>query len=51
MHSRNMAFPRRAAIRRLARPEGILLDPVYKGKAFAGLLDLAENRRLGCNAP
>lgn len=30
------------AIRRLARAEGILLDPVYTGKAFAGLLDLVE---------
>ncbi len=31
-----------AAVRRLAQTEGILLDPVYTGKAFAGLLDLAE---------
>ena len=31
-----------AAIRRLARAEGILLDPIYSGKAFAGLLALAE---------
>lgn len=29
------------AIEKLARSEGILLDPVYSGKAFAGLLDLA----------
>lgn len=28
------------AIRLLARHEGILLDPVYSGKAFAGLIDL-----------
>ncbi|SMF53912.1 D-cysteate sulfo-lyase [Pseudogulbenkiania subflava] len=28
------------AIRLLARHEGILLDPVYSGKAFAGLVDL-----------
>ncbi len=27
------------AIRRLARTEGLLLDPVYTGKAFAGMLD------------
>ncbi len=27
-----------AAVRRVARTEGILLDPVYSGKAFAGLL-------------
>jgi D-cysteine desulfhydrase family pyridoxal phosphate-dependent enzyme len=29
-----------AAIARVAQAEGILLDPVYSGKAFAGLLDL-----------
>ena len=29
-----------AAIKLLARTEGILLDPVYTGKAMAGLLDL-----------
>jgi L-cysteate sulfo-lyase len=28
------------AVRLLARHEGILLDPVYTGKAFAGLIDL-----------
>ena len=39
------------AILRLARTEGILLDPVYTGKAFAGLLDLVENGRLGTNEP
>ena len=39
------------AIQRLARTEGILLDPVYTGKAFAGLLDLAEKGRLGSNEP
>lgn len=41
----------RDAIRRLARTEGILLDPVYTGKAFAGLLDLAEKGQLGSNEP
>lgn len=30
-----------AAIRRLAKTEGLLLDPVYTGKAMAGLIDLA----------
>jgi len=31
------------AVRRMARTEGLLLDPVYSGKAFAGLLhDIAE---------
>jgi D-cysteine desulfhydrase family pyridoxal phosphate-dependent enzyme len=39
------------AIRRLARTEGILLDPVYTGKAFAGLLDLVEKGELGSNEP
>jgi len=27
------------AVRRVARTEGLLLDPVYSGKAFAGVLD------------
>jgi 1-aminocyclopropane-1-carboxylate deaminase/D-cysteine desulfhydrase-like pyridoxal-dependent ACC family enzyme len=39
------------AIRRLAQTEGILLDPVYTGKAFAGMLDLIEKGRLGSNEP
>jgi 1-aminocyclopropane-1-carboxylate deaminase/D-cysteine desulfhydrase-like pyridoxal-dependent ACC family enzyme len=34
-----------------ARTEGILLDPVYTGKAFGGMLDLIENGRLGSNEP
>ena len=29
----------------LARLEGILLDPVYSGKAMAGLIDLARKGR------
>ena len=33
------------------RSEGILLDPVYTGKAFAGLLDLVEKGELGSNEP
>ena len=32
-----------AAINLLARQEGILLDPVYTGKAMAGLIDYLEN--------
>ena len=32
----------RAAIHRVARSEGIFLDPVYTGKAMAGLIDLVE---------
>jgi L-cysteate sulfo-lyase len=31
-----------AAINKLARLEGILLDPVYSGKGMAGLIDLVE---------
>lgn len=31
-----------AAVRRLARSEGILVDPVYTGKALAGLFQLLE---------
>jgi D-cysteine desulfhydrase len=38
-------------IRRLARAEGILLDPIYTGKAFAGMLDLIEKGKLGANEP
>ena len=35
----------RAAVKLLARLEGILLDPVYTGKAMAGLLDgVSQNR-------
>lgn len=39
------------AIRRLASMEGILLDPIYTGKAFYGLLDLAKKGRLGSDEP
>jgi D-cysteine desulfhydrase len=35
-----------AAILRLARTEGILLDPVYTGRAFAGLLERADEGAL-----
>jgi D-cysteine desulfhydrase family pyridoxal phosphate-dependent enzyme len=33
------------AVRLLARTEGILLDPVYTGKAMAGLIDLVRRGR------
>ncbi|MCL4869823.1 MAG: pyridoxal-phosphate dependent enzyme [Anaerolineae bacterium] len=36
--------PTRQAISLLAQQEGILLDPVYTGKAFAGMLDLIQQR-------
>ena len=31
------------AVRLAAEFEGLLLDPVYTGKAFAGLIDLVRN--------
>lgn len=40
-----------AAMQHLARAEGVLLDPVYTGKAFAGLLDLAQHGQLGQHDP
>lgn len=40
-----------AAVRLLAQREGILLDPVYTGKAFAGLLDLAGRGALAPGEP
>ena len=30
------------AVKLLARTEGIILDPVYSGKAFAGMIDLVK---------
>jgi D-cysteine desulfhydrase family pyridoxal phosphate-dependent enzyme len=39
------------AIRLLARSEGVLLDPTYTGKAFAGMLDLLANGALGKDEP
>jgi len=37
------------AIRLLARTEGILLDPVYTGKAMAGLIDLIRKGEIGAD--
>lgn len=34
------------AIRLMAQKEGVLLDPVYTGKAFRGLLDLAQRKEI-----
>lgn len=36
-----------AAVALMAQREGIFLDPVYTGKAFAGLLELAEEGAFG----
>lgn len=41
----------RAAIKLLASQEGVLLDPVYTGKAFAGLLDGVAAGRFPGNGP
>jgi D-cysteine desulfhydrase family pyridoxal phosphate-dependent enzyme len=42
-----MGEPEREAIRLVARTEGILLDPVYTGRAMAGLIDLVMRRDIG----
>ena len=42
-----MGDPEREAIRLLARTEGILLDPVYTGRAMAGLLDQIRQGVIG----
>ncbi|WP_111307606.1 D-cysteine desulfhydrase family protein [Confluentibacter sediminis] len=38
------------AIKELAHSEGILLDPVYSGRAFYGMLDHLENKKLKKNS-
>ncbi len=40
-----------AAIESLARSDGVLLDPTYTGKAFAGLLDLHATGHFGEGDP
>lgn len=35
------------AMRLVAQTEGIILDPVYTGKAMAGLIDMARSKRFG----
>jgi D-cysteine desulfhydrase len=37
--------PAQAAVELAARSEGLLLDPVYTGKALAGLIDLIRTGR------
>ncbi|HIC80027.1 MAG TPA: pyridoxal-phosphate dependent enzyme, partial [Kiloniellaceae bacterium] len=39
----------RAAVLRTARLEGLLLDPVYSGKAMAGLIGMIEAGDFGSN--
>lgn len=40
----------REAIRLLAGTEGVLLDPVYTGRAMAGLVDLIRRKEFGPDA-
>jgi 1-aminocyclopropane-1-carboxylate deaminase/D-cysteine desulfhydrase-like pyridoxal-dependent ACC family enzyme len=40
-----------AAIKQLLREEGLVLDPTYTGKAFAGLLDLHASGYFGDDDP
>ncbi len=40
-----------AAVKLLARLEGIMLDPVYTGKAMAGLIDGIAQNRFRCEGP
>jgi L-cysteate sulfo-lyase len=40
-----------SALKRLARLEGLLLDPVYTAKAFAGMLSEIEKGHLGKSGP
>ncbi|MFA5027115.1 MAG: D-cysteine desulfhydrase family protein [Candidatus Methylomirabilota bacterium] len=42
-----MGGPEREAIALTARTEGILLDPVYTGRAMAGLIDLIRRGAIG----
>jgi L-cysteate sulfo-lyase len=42
-----MGDPEREAIQLTARYEGILLDPVYTGRAMAGLIDLVRKGEFG----
>ena len=42
-----MGPPEREAIRLAARTEGLLLDPVYTGRAMAGLIDLIKRGVFG----
>ena len=39
----------REAIQLVARHEGILLDPVYTGRAMAGLIDLVRRGEFGAD--
>ena len=40
----------RSAIKQLAESEGILIDPVYTGRAFFAMLDHLEKKKLKTNS-
>lgn len=40
----------KSAIKKLALTEGILLDPVYSGRAFYGMLDFLKEKRIPANS-
>lgn len=42
-----MGEPEKEAILLMARAEGILVDPVYTGRALAGLIDLVRRGEIG----
>lgn len=42
----NLAEHEARAIKQMAKLEGILLDPVYTGRAFAGMIDQLEQKNL-----
>jgi 1-aminocyclopropane-1-carboxylate deaminase/D-cysteine desulfhydrase-like pyridoxal-dependent ACC family enzyme len=44
-----MGEPEQEAIGLVARSEGILLDPVYTGRAMAGMMDLIRKGEFGKN--
>ena len=44
-----MGPPEREAIELAARTEGLLLDPVYTGRAMAGLIDLVRRKELAAD--
>ena len=39
------------AVKLMARKEGIILDPVYSGKALAGMIDLIDKKYFSTSKP
>lgn len=46
----NLTDEEKRTIKKLAQSEGILLDPVYTGRAFYGMLDYLHNQRIEPNS-